>query len=181
MLSTKHQHKCTCYPRADACTVWDPGLLKSSSALFLYGTFANLSMGINAHLEMTLKGKVIVRSLVHSGLANALLSTAVWNIFYCTVLLWVLILPCSFSVTVQQPPPPPPPQGITKGIVAKLHNSYWFKFQSAEWIVKLHAETQTHKRFERVLFIRTKQNMHFFKLIPFIKLENERKWYLNNS
>ena len=32
---------------------------------------------------------------------------------------------------------------------------------------------QTHKRFKRRLFIRTKYNMRIFGIIPFIKLQND--------
>ena len=34
-------------------------------------------------------------------------------------------------------------------------------------------EIQTHKRFKRMLFIRVKHNMHIFRVIPFMKLQND--------
>ena len=34
---------------------------------------------------------------------------------------------------------------------------------------------QTHKRFKRTLFIRTKHNMQMFQVIPFIKLQNDKE------
>ena len=37
----------------------------------------------------------------------------------------------------------------------------------------LKIEIQTHKRFKRTLFIRTKHNMRIFGLIPFIELQND--------
>ena len=38
-------------------------------------------------------------------------------------------------------------------------------------------KTQTHKRFRRTLFIRTKHNIQIFGVIPFIKLQNKVKWW----
>ena len=32
---------------------------------------------------------------------------------------------------------------------------------------------QTHERFRRTLFIRTKHSMQIFRVIPFIKLQND--------
>ena len=34
-------------------------------------------------------------------------------------------------------------------------------------------QTQTHKRFKRTLFIRTRQNQQLLGVIPFVKLQNE--------
>ena len=34
---------------------------------------------------------------------------------------------------------------------------------------------QTHKRFKRTLFIRTKHNMQISRVIPFIKLRNDTR------
>ena len=34
-------------------------------------------------------------------------------------------------------------------------------------------EIQTHKRFRKTLFIRTKHNMWIFRVIPFVKLQND--------
>ena len=43
-------------------------------------------------------------------------------------------------------------------------------FSGECWLVD---EIQTHKRFKRTLFIRTKHNMQIFRVIPFIKLQND--------
>ena len=46
-------------------------------------------------------------------------------------------------------------------------------FAASRWLVVLEPVTlKTHERFKRKLFIRTKQNVQIFGVIPFIKLQN---------
>ena len=40
---------------------------------------------------------------------------------------------------------------------------------------------QTHRRFKRMLFIRTKHNMQIFSIIPFIKPQNDISTNMNTS
>ena len=53
-----------------------------------------------------------------------------------------------------------------------------------EWLLQVLAfwnKIKTHKRFKRMLFIQTKHNMQIFRVIPFIKLQNDTettvKWW----
>ena len=172
MLSTKHQHKCTCYPCVDACTVRDPGLLKSSSGLFLYGTSANLSMGINARLEMYTEGKSnsALTCSLRSSKCTAVDSSVKQLLLYGFAMGsdFTMQFFCYCSAT---PPTPPPPYVLQKALFQRciIHIGLNFNQQS-ELLNYMPRSKLTHTRFKRVLFIRTKQNMQIFKLIPFIKL-----------
>ena len=39
---------------------------------------------------------------------------------------------------------------------------------------------QTHKTFKRMLFIRTRQNQQIFRVVPFVKLQNDKQ-HLNGQ
>ena len=58
--------------------------------------------------------------------------------------------------------------------------SFLFSFYPAiKRRVGLHVdEIPTHKRFKRTLFIRTRQNMHIFGVISFVKLKNDTDSFL---
>ena len=68
----------------------------------------------------------------------------------------------------------------SRGIIACASFSLFFSFFSSFFFsfypaikrrVGLHVdEIPTHKRFKRTLFIRTRQNMQIFRVIPFVKL-----------
>ena len=56
-------------------------------------------------------------------------------------------------------------------------NWWWYvweeKILKQEWVLAFQNKIQSHERLERVLFIRTKHNMHIFRVTPFFKLQNK--------
>ena len=70
-------------------------------------------------------------------------------------------------------PPPPTPAKLAKTI---LHE--WLAGSVLQGVKqqKINYEAhwiQTHKKFKRMLFIRTKHNMRIIQVIPFIKLQHD--------